>query len=365
MPKSKQAHAEYMRRKRLEGRLCQTCGLQPAAQHYQAHSTLRAIAVCQSCCEHLKARRTGIRTVRLTHVDGSLPNLALLKLAHWHQAQGDFVHLARTPRPQPQEPEYDLVYASAIFSWSQPVLQRLLEAYPKAIVGGTGSGHSHTVESLVTGEYEHYSYSGYPEFPWSIGFTQRGCRYSCKFCVVPAKEGKPRAVNSINDIWRPNSPRAVLLLDNDFFGQDEWPERIEELRSGAFRVAFSQGINIRAITEQAALALASVQYRDNHFQRRRLYTAWDNLGDESRFFQGLSMLEDAGIPARHLMVYMLVGYAKGETMEQVIYRYRRLKEAGCMPFPMVYERWRQPELRKFARWVIRRYDEVIPWEQFR
>ena len=46
MPKSKQAHAEYMRRKRLEGRLCQTCGLQPAAQHYQAHSTLRAIAVC-------------------------------------------------------------------------------------------------------------------------------------------------------------------------------------------------------------------------------------------------------------------------------------------------------------------------------
>ena len=41
------------------------------------------------------------------------------------------------------------------------------------------------------------------------------------------------------------------------------------------------------ITDETAAALASVEYRDDDFQRRRLYTAWDNLGDERRFFTGV------------------------------------------------------------------------------
>ena len=47
--------------------------------------------------------------VRLTHIDGKLPNLALMKLAHWHRAQGDEVTLARTPSPTMFEPTYDVV----------------------------------------------------------------------------------------------------------------------------------------------------------------------------------------------------------------------------------------------------------------
>ena len=116
-----------------------------------------------------------------------------------------------------------------------------------------------------------------------------------RVCVVPEKEGKPRAVNSISDIWRPITPRCVLLLDNDFFGQDQWPDRIAELREGGFRVSFSQGINIRMITDESAAALASVEYRDDNFRRRRLYTAWDNLGDERRFFDGLERLNAVGM----------------------------------------------------------------------
>lgn len=33
--------------------------------------------------------------VRLTQIDGALPNLALMKLAHWHRARGDTVTLTR------------------------------------------------------------------------------------------------------------------------------------------------------------------------------------------------------------------------------------------------------------------------------
>ena len=54
-------------------------------------------------------------------------------------------------------------------------------------------------------------------FDASIGFTQRGCRLKCGFCVVPKKEGKPRAVNTIADIWRGEPWRKHLhLLDNYF-----------------------------------------------------------------------------------------------------------------------------------------------------
>ena len=311
-----------------------------------------------------------MRNIRLVHIDGKLPNLALMKLAHWHKSLGDQVVLARTPSPSMFEPSYDLVYGSAIFSWSDKVIKRLLDAYPKAVIGGTGSGSWQTVEELLSegGSYEHYDYSIYPEYPWSLGFTQRGCRLNCGFCVVPKKEGKPRSVNTIQDIWRQGTPRCVGLLDNDFFGQaeDQWRARIQELQEKEFKVSFNQGINVRMITPETASAIASVHYCDDQFRQRRLYTAWDNLGQEKIFFQGLGLLNEAGIPTKHVMVYMLIGYRPGETMEEVMYRYRRLKEVGCMPFPMVYrESPSYKTLRRFARWVIRRYDSICAFEDFR
>jgi hypothetical protein len=265
------------------------------------------------------------------------------------------------------EPEYDRVYGSAIFSWSKPVVQRLLEAYPEAIVGGTGTDDWATTIETAIGEhtYEHYDYSIYPEYQWSLGFTQRGCRLNCGFCVVPKKEGRPSSVNTIWDIWRPGTPRNICLLDNDFFGQPrvEWEARMAELKEGGFRFCLNQGINVRLIDAESARALASLPYYDDQFKTRRLYTAWDNVGQEGIFFKGVGLLNEAGIPSKHLMVYMLIGYKPDETMDEIMYRFQRLKDAGCNPYPMVYNNL-NPELKRFQRWVIRRYHEFVPWEEF-
>ncbi len=180
-----------------------------------------------------------MRTVRLTQLDGKLPNLALMKLSHYHRGRGDAVRLARTPSPSLFEGDYDVVYGSAIFEWTRPVVERLLGSYPDAVVGGTGTESLRSVEDLIGAEYEHYDYSIYPDFPYSLGFTQRGCRLRCGFCVVPQREGKPLSVNTIHDIWRHDTPRCILLLDNDFFGQISWKDRIEEIRDGGFRVSFN------------------------------------------------------------------------------------------------------------------------------
>lgn len=305
-----------------------------------------------------------MKRVRLTHLDGKLPNIALMRLAHWHRQKGDEVHLARTPSPTMFEPEYDVVYASAIFEWTRPVIERLLNAYPHAIVGGTGTGNRATVEQITGPGKEVCDYSIYPDYPHSTGFTQRGCRLRCGFCMVPKLEGKPYSVNTIADIHRPGTPRKVVLLDNDFFGQDHWRERIEEIRDGDYQVSFNQGINIRIISDEVAEAIASVRYMDDDFTRRRLYTAWDNINHERVFFRGLETLERAGVPSTHVMAYMLIGYDPAETMERILYRFNRLVDAGCKPYPMPYRHWERPDLRKFQRWAIRRYYEFIPWEEF-
>lgn len=292
--------------------------------------------------------------VRLTQLDGKLPNLALMRLAAFHRARGDTVHFETSPDRGLWEPEYSAVYGSAIFSQSAALADRLTANFPGAVVGGTGTPSKIEVESII-GDFEGVDYSPWPAFAASIGFTQRGCRLKCAFCVVPAKEGKPQSVATIADIWRgPGHPKKIHLLDNDFFGNPEWRERIAEIRDGGFKVCFNQGINVRILTNEIARELATVEYRDDSFQRRRLYTAWDSLGDERIFFRGVDRLEAAGVPPDHLMAYMLVGYDPAETWDAIFHRFGEMVRRGIRPYPMVYGDNRH-DLDRFQRWAILRH----------
>lgn len=302
--------------------------------------------------------------IRLTQIDGALPNLALMKLSHWHKSIGDNVFFTRHIDRQPEEPQHDIVYGSSIFKFSSERISRFKQQWPVSIVGGTGSNNSITIEQIIGSQHEHYDYSGYPNVDFSIGFTQRGCRLKCKFCVVPEKEGKPKSVNTILDIWRgPPYPKKLHILDNDFFGNSEWRERIDEIREGKFKVCLSQGINVRLIDRESAKALSTIQYRDTKFQKRRLYSAWDNLGDEKIFFKGVDLLEKAGIPPKHLMVYMLVGYDKNETWDRIWYRFYEMIGRGVSPYPMVFDRSRK-DLCAFQRWVVMGLYRIVLWINF-
>jgi hypothetical protein len=312
--------------------------------------------------------------VRLTQLDGKLPNLALMKLAHWHRARGDELTFTRRADRDMFEPEYDVVYGSAIFTRTAPTVARFRAAWPDAILGGTWSDDLTTVEALLgVPSYELFDYSLYPAFEASIGYTQRGCRMKCHFCAVPKKEpGRPWNVNTIAQLWRgPGHPKKLHLIDNDFFGGPEWRDRVAEIREGGFRVCLNQGFNVRLITEEAAAAIASVEYRDDSFRERKLYVAWDNLGDERVFFRGVDRLAAAGVPPTHLRSYMLVGFAPDETWEAVEYRFQRMVALGIEPYPMVHDaaRARDPEwyhkLKEFQRWTITGLYRARPFSEYR
>ena len=305
----------------------------------------------------------------LLQLDGKLPNIALMRLsAHLKDRYPDAsVELRRAGNEAAASPgfgddRFDLVFASLIFERTRPLAEHVASAWPGAVVGGTGWDFTTTLESLGIST-KRQDYSLYPRWSQSIGFTQRGCRLKCQFCVVPKKEGAVSEEQTIAELWRGDPwPRQLILLDNDFFGQPRWRDRIAEIRDGRFKVSFNQGINARFLDDETAEAIASVDYRDDQMRDRRIYTAWDSKQDERRLFRGLELLVKHGVRPRHVMVYMLVGYWPGETHEDRDYRRQRLREFGALPYPMPFVR--TPELIAFQRWVIGGYDKAIPWDEW-
>jgi hypothetical protein len=308
--------------------------------------------------------------VLLLQLDGKMPNLALMRLAAHHRARGDEVTLERAPNRGSLKKArwagdlkggYDLVYGSLIFERTRELAEKVREVYPEVVLGGTGWSMDTTLEDVgvLTKKQD---YSIYPEFEHSIGFTQRGCRLKCPFCVVPKKEGKNVHEHAVHELWRGEGhPKNLLLLDNDYFGQEGWREKTEAMITGGFKVCFSQGLNVRLFDREAAEYLARLDCRDDQFRRRRVYCAWDNKKDEQRLFAGLDLLTQyGGFNPDQIMVFMLIGYWPGETQEDRLYRQRKLREYGCRPYPMPYVR--TPELVGFQRWCISSCDKRVPWD---
>lgn len=304
----------------------------------------------------------------LLHADGKLPNLALMRLGAYFRERGEEVRLAHMRGRELWDPPGE-VFGSSIFAFSSAARERLERSWGDVRWGGTGVQIESSLSEVDAGvDWEAIApdYSLYPDEVRSLGFTQRGCRLRCGFCVVPKKEGKARSVHTIAEIWRgAPHPRKIMLLDNDFFGQEReaWQERVRELREGTFRVCFSQGINIRQVDEESAIALASLEYRDNDFRNRVLYTAWDSLGDEKRFKAGVETLRAAGVPPKHLRVYMLIGFAPGETWEAILYRFNTMVALGCEPYPMAFDQ-KRGDLKAFQRWAITGLYRAVPWDKY-
>src|ERR1051326_6188046 len=126
--------------------------------------------------------------VLLLQLDGKLPNVALMRIAAHCRPFVDDLAFQHCPTVKAVEAsdwrDFDRIYASLVFERTRPVAEALIQKYRFAEVTGTGWDVVKRLEDVGI-RTKKQDYGMYPHYPHSIGFTQRGCRLKCKFCLTP------------------------------------------------------------------------------------------------------------------------------------------------------------------------------------
>lgn len=203
--------------------------------------------------------------IGLIDVDGhNFPNLPLMKLSAWHKQQGDSVEWYDAMF----SPEMDIVYMSKVFTFT-PDYYAPINA-KRIIKGGTGYSYPTGGDSLpceVEHIYPDYSiyYERIPEVKnTAYGFLTRGCPRGCDFCVVEKKEGRKSVkVADLSEFWR--GQKNIVLLDPNMFACKDWRILARQLIDSKAYVDFSQGCDIRIMTEEMVNMLKQIKIKQIHF----------------------------------------------------------------------------------------------------
>ena len=280
------------------------------------------------------------------------PNLPLMKLSAWCKQQGDSVEWY-----QPLfSGHMDRVYISKVFSFT-PDYEYYIDA-DEVIRGGSG----YCIE-LVDGkeiyhaererqlppyiEHIYPDYSLYPELTkdTAYGFMSRGCPRGCNFCHVEAKEGKRSyKVADLSEFW--NGQKNIVLLDPNTIACPDWKYILQQLIDSGAWVDFSQGVDIRLMTEEKAEMIKRIKIKNIHF-------AWDRYEDKDKIVPKFKMFSElTGWDRRKMTVYVLTSF--DTTIEQDLERIYTLRELGYWPYVMIYDKEHTKStdtVRKLQRWV--------------
>lgn len=297
--------------------------------------------------------------IAIYQVDGTnyqgvqFPNISLMKISAFHKSIGDTVEWYDGLLMASQ---YDKIYASKIFNFSE-----MPQVPANMIIGGTGIDFYNRLPEEI--EAAQMDWSIYPDTPFHYGFSMKGCRFACKFCCVPKKEGKPKTYNTIDELLtNPKGKNKLMLLDNDFFGGADWKQNLLRIIELKLKVCFVQGLNIRIITEEQAELLAKCDYRNSKFNKKYLTFAWDRFNDGKVVKKGIDICNRAGIPSSNMQFFVLIGF--DTTPEQDLERVMFLKDIGAMPFVMPHNKSDKYQ-KAFARWVNSRWVfKSCSWQEY-
>jgi len=179
----------------------------------------------------------------------NFPSLPLMKLSAYHKKLGDSVSLYL-----PLE-EYDVVYASKVFSFTADIDAEYEVRADELRRGGTGycisvkDGKEVFDESKNTPlprEIEHIypDYGLYPQYNFAVGYLTRGCPRNCGFCVVGKKEGcRSEQVAELSEFWR--GQKIIKLLDPNILACKDHEQLLQDLANSGAMIDFTQGLDIR------------------------------------------------------------------------------------------------------------------------
>lgn len=289
--------------------------------------------------------------IGLVDVDGhNFPNLALMRISAFHKERGDEVEWWKGDLFH-----YDKVYRSKIFS---DAYSDDIEVYnaDEIISGGTGycitnvNGIEVFDQSKNTNlppeiESMFPDYSLYPDYPFAVSMTSRGCPRGCPFCVVAKKEGRKSVkVADVKDFW--NGQAEIKILDPNITACKDKRDLFQQYIATGALLDFTQGLDIRLLNGEDCEDI-------NQMRVKRLHFAWDNAEEDLRenfkdFALGYKRKSDIAT------VYVLTNF--NSTMEQNLYRIYTLRDLGFKPYVMIYNKPSAPkEIRQLQRWVNNKF----------
>ena len=202
-------------------------------------------------------------------------------------------------------------------------------------------------------EHTYPDYSLYPELTKdkAYGFLTRGCPRGCSFCIVARKEGQcSYKVADLSEFWR--GQKYIELLDPNLLACPDWKDLLQQLIDSKARVNFSQGLDIRMMTDEKAEMISQIKLDKIHF-------AWDRYEDKELIQPRFKTFrERSTVNAHNLQVYVLCGDHEKRIREEDLYRIYWLRDNGYAPYVMLYDKEHLPkghELRKLQRYVNNRF----------
>lgn len=271
--------------------------------------------------------------IGLVDVDGhNFPNLALMKISAYHKLRGDDVQWANSLE------WFDKVYMAKVFDFTHDDLQ----AYQtdELIRGGTGYDLTNKLPAEIEILFPDYSLYGITDTAY--GFLTRGCPRGCKFCIVGRKEGlESHKIADLSQFW--NGQKHIKLLDPNLLASRDWSDLLQQLADSYAWVDFTQGLDIRLMTDDKAAMINKIKIKMLHF-------AWDNYPDIRTYNKLKTFRERIELDFRRLRVYVLTNF--NTTHEQDLIRVYKLREIGYDPYIMIYDKAHAPKLTRYLqRWV--------------
>lgn len=273
--------------------------------------------------------------IGLIDVDGhNFPNLALMKLSAYHRANGDSVEWVN-----PIFGKYDLVYQAKVFTFTPDF--NLCVNTDQIIKGGTGYGLDNKLPPYV--ESIDPDYGLYDIKNMAYGYLTRGCPRNCAFCIVSQKEGhQSKKAADLGQFW--NGQKDIKLLDPNLLACNERMELLDQLIESRSWIDFTQGLDIRLMTEDVISKIKRLNIKRIHF-------AWDKEKDSEIILKNLQYFKSkTGLPREKTIVYILTNF--DTSFEFDLYRVYKLKEIGYHPYVMIYDKPNAPvNIRHLQRWV--------------
>lgn len=262
--------------------------------------------------------------------------------------------------------EGDAAFISVAFTWQLPAARRIAEYY-RAIgctvrAGGPGifTRQKYLADLCEIGGDLPDAIARHNPMATRASY---GCPVGCWFCIVPKMDGK--AFKLLPDF----TPRPVLCDDNLSALPAEFQRHI---------VARYQAAGVPLLDANSGFEPAT--FDGEVFARWRpiLKGPWrfgyDEQSEGANVDRAFQILKAAGVPARRVQVYTMIGH---EPFDVCMARIQRVIASGGEPYaqpfiklnalkkePHVRHDWTAQRLRQVQRWVNRRLWRKVPFADY-